>query len=110
MVGDVVIAPIHYTDLSGSKPRPAIVLAEVGMSDWILCQVTSSPEFREREIVLSTNDLAIGQLKQQSWVRPDRLFTLNESVFHQTVARLTNAKLTEVLTATRALFQPPAGP
>ena len=108
MVGDVVIAPLYYTDLSGSKPRPAIVLAEVGMSDWILCQVTSSPESREREIILSSNDLAIGQLRQQSWVRPDRLFTLNESVFHHTVGRLTNTKLAEILTATRALFHPPS--
>ena len=50
----------------------------------------------------------MGQLRQRSWARPDRLFALNESAFRRTVGRLTNAKLTEVLTATRALFQPPS--
>ena len=48
----------------------------------------------------------MGQLRQQSWVRPDRLFTPHVSVFQRTVGRLTNAKLTEILAATRALSQP----
>ena len=51
----------------------------------------------------------MGQLRQRSWARPDRLFALNESVFRRTVGRLTDAKLSEILAATRALFQPPGG-
>lgn len=40
-VGDVVIAPIPYTDLSDSKERPALVAADVGMGDWLLVAITS---------------------------------------------------------------------
>lgn len=37
-VGDVVIIPFPYSDLSQSKRRPALVLAGVGRGDFLLCQ------------------------------------------------------------------------
>jgi mRNA interferase MazF len=40
-VGDVVIIPFPYSDLTQSKRRPALVLAEVGMGDFLLSQITS---------------------------------------------------------------------
>jgi mRNA interferase MazF len=39
-VGDVVIIPFPYSDLSQSKRRPALVLAGVGRGDFLLCQIT----------------------------------------------------------------------
>lgn len=39
-VGDVVIIPFPYSDLSQSKRRPALVLAGVGRGDFVLCQIT----------------------------------------------------------------------
>jgi mRNA interferase MazF len=41
LVGDVVIIPFPYFDLSQSKRRPALVLAEAGRGDFLLCQITS---------------------------------------------------------------------
>jgi mRNA interferase MazF len=32
-----------FSDLSQTKLRPAVVLADAGRGDWILCQVTSKP-------------------------------------------------------------------
>jgi mRNA interferase MazF len=40
-VGDVVIIPFPYSDLTQSKRRPALVLAEVGRGGFLLCQITS---------------------------------------------------------------------
>jgi mRNA interferase MazF len=45
-VGDVVIIPFPYSDLSQSKRRPALVLAGVGRGDFLLCQIT--PRVQER--------------------------------------------------------------
>ena len=36
--GQVVIVHFPFSDLSASKLRPAVVLAEAGRGDWILCQ------------------------------------------------------------------------
>ena len=39
--GQVVIVHFPFSDLTASKLRPAVVLAEAGRGDWILCQITS---------------------------------------------------------------------
>jgi mRNA interferase MazF len=39
-VGDVVIIPFPYSDLSQSKRRPALVLAGASRGDFLLCQIT----------------------------------------------------------------------
>lgn len=106
MVGDVVLTPFPYTnlaDVSASKARPAIVLSEVGMGDWVLCLVTSRAA-RPGDIPITGSDLAVGSLTRSSNVRPVRLATLNDRLFQRTVGRLTDAKLAEVLAAVRNLF------
>lgn len=42
-IGQVVLVPFPFSDLSRAKMRPAVVLAEAEHDDWILCQVTSNP-------------------------------------------------------------------
>lgn len=39
--GDVVVLPFPFSDLSASKRRPALVLADLTGNDIILCQITS---------------------------------------------------------------------
>jgi hypothetical protein len=39
--GEVVVIPFPFSDLSGSKRRPALVLADLPGADLILCQITS---------------------------------------------------------------------
>lgn len=104
MVGDVVLAPFPFTNLSQVKIRPAVVVADVGMRDWILCEVTSSVRRRDRDIVIGPGDMAWGRLRFRSWVRPDRLITLNDGVFERTLGRITDSKCSEITSAVRGLF------
>jgi len=39
--GDIVVVPFPFSDLSTSKKRPALVLADLPGNDIILCQITS---------------------------------------------------------------------
>ena len=52
-VGLVVLVPFPFSDLSRAKLRPAVVLAEAGKDDWILCQITSNPYSDPRAITLA---------------------------------------------------------
>jgi hypothetical protein len=38
-VGAVVLIPFPFSDLSGTKKRPALVLADVGRGDWVCTQI-----------------------------------------------------------------------
>ena len=105
--------PFPFTNLSEFKPRPVLVVAKSGpdeWGDWIVCEITSRRYRLPRDVEIAYEDMIDGRLALPGLVRPDRVATLHESVFEMTICRLTNAKLTEVLTASRALFQPPAGP
>ena len=56
----VVLAPFPFSDLTRTKMRPAVVLAEAGHDDWILCQVTSNPYRDIRSIPLDARDFSHG--------------------------------------------------
>ena len=99
MVGDIVIVRFPYTDMRQGTVRPGLIVADVNyarQSDWIVCRITTERLQDSRQIPLYDTDLAAGRLDETSWVRPDRLMTMNESIFGNTIGRLTAAKLAEI--------------
>ena len=46
--GAVVLVRFPFSDLSQTKLRPAVVLADAGRGDWILCQVSQALRRRSR--------------------------------------------------------------
>ena len=79
--GTLVAVPFPYSDLSGKKTRPVLLLAPAGYSDWILCQVTSNPYTDPLAVPLLGTSFRSGGLRHTSYVRPSKLFTANESIF-----------------------------
>jgi len=49
--GDIILIPFPFTDLSGQKLRPAIVLAQTTF-DVIVCFVTSQLQWQETTDIL----------------------------------------------------------
>lgn len=73
--GAIVLVPFPFSDLSQAKLRPAMVLADAGRSDWILCQITSNPYSDVRAVMLRDDDFERGSLQVTSFARPGKLFT-----------------------------------
>ncbi len=78
--GDVVVIPFPFSDLSGSKKRPALVLADLPGDDIILCQITSQQTKDAFSILINTNDFASGSLPVASNIRPTRIFTADKNI------------------------------
>ena len=89
----------------GAFAAGSVVLAEADRDDLILCQVTSQARFDGYSIPLAAQDLQGGSLHMDSFVRPNRLFTVHQSVILRSVGRVTMEKLDQVLAATAALFR-----
>ena len=104
MIGDLVIAPFPYTDFSESKRRPVLVVADVGPTDRIVCEITSRGYNRPGDIAITQQDMQAGTLGAASWIRPGHLHTMDQSLFVRTVGRLSDAKLAEIALAIRGLF------
>ena len=75
MKGDVVVVPFPFSDLTRSKRRPALVVAELEAGDLILCQITSQNIRDNYAISLDETDFESGIIKQKSNIRPNRIFT-----------------------------------
>jgi mRNA interferase MazF len=60
--GKVVLVPFPFSDLSRSRLRPAVILADVGMGDGLLCQVTSNPYSDPAAVELTAADFQVGSL------------------------------------------------
>lgn len=58
--GAVVLVPFPFSDLSQSKLRPAVELADAGRGDWILCQVTSKSYDDPLAVQIDQGDFAPG--------------------------------------------------
>lgn len=78
--GAVVLVRFPFSDLSQTKLRPAVVLADVGRGDWILYQVTSKPYGDTWAIKLEDTDFSTGSLRILSYARPGKLFTANRDL------------------------------
>lgn len=86
--GAVVLVRFPFSDLSQTKLRPAVVLADAGRGDWVLCQVTSKPYGDGRAIKLEDTAFATGSLRVTSYGRPGKLFTASRDLIVAEVARL----------------------
>jgi len=104
--GAVVLVRFPFSDLSRAKLRPAIVLADAGRGDTVLCQVTSKTYGDDRAVTIATTDLASGSLRVTSFARPGKLFTANEAIITTTVGTLSAETLTRVLDAVINVLRP----
>ena len=96
----IVVIPFPFSDLSDTKLRPAIVFAETGHDDWLLCQITSNPYVDSTAIRLTNDNLQKGSLSNISFARPMKLFTANRSLIEKRIAILDDETFSTILTAT----------
>lgn len=104
-VGGVVLLPFPFSDLSASKLRPALVLANADNGDWILCQITSKAYADNKAIELKDDDFSAGGLKLVSYARPGKLFTASISLMRSQSGLIKKAKFDLVLTGVIKLLR-----
>ena len=105
MKGDVVVIPFPFSDLSGSKRRPALVIADWGGDDVMLCQITSQAKRDGLEVPLTAAAFTTGQLPIASHVRPNKVFTADRRIILKVAGRISAAKRTEVADPIAALVR-----
>lgn len=82
--GDLVLVPFPFTDLSAEKRRPVLCLTDAdGFGDFLAAAVTTKGH-HIHALPLDRFDMTRGHLPSASWVRVDRLITLNQSLASKT--------------------------
>lgn len=106
--GSVVLVPFPFTDLSGSKRRPALVVSPEAFDDedLVLCAITSRPSarFSEWEASLTAEDTVEERLPKPSVVKVGKLFIMHRSLIARRFGTVKEHKLEEILGKLRTLF------
>lgn len=102
VAGEIVVIPFPRSN--SGKHRPAFVIADLPGADLILCQITSRAQLDGFAITLDYSDCERGKIDQPCHIRPQRLFTLDHHLILRSLAKVTEAKLEEVLKRAREFF------
>jgi mRNA interferase MazF len=95
--GDLLLVPFPFTNLSAAKRRPVLALtAPDSYGDFIALPVTSRPQ-AEHGVVLTTENLVRGALPAPSWIRTDRIVTLNASLVVKSLGRVSDEIVSTVV-------------
>jgi mRNA interferase MazF len=86
--GDLLLVPFPFTDLSAVKRRPVLAVTTAdNYGDFIAIPVTSRPQ-AEHGLPLAAADMLTGMLPAASWIRTNRIVTLNASLVVKIVGRI----------------------
>ena len=89
--GDIILIVFPFTDLSGSKLRPAVLLVETE-DDVTVCFITTQTQRQEpTDLMLLPN--GSNRLKKVSLVRISKIATLDKSLLKGRIGELTKAEL-----------------
>ena len=102
VAGEIVAIPFPRTD--SGKQRPALVIADLPGADLILCQITSRVHWDTFAVPLDNGDCERGQIGRPCFIRPQRLFTVEQQMCLQSVGKVTAEKFDEVFKRVRSLF------
>lgn len=94
---DIVVIPFPFSDLSGTKRWPALVLADVKGNDIILCQITGKMNKDTYAIPLNKNSFVSGGLPLDSFVRPPRIFTADKNSIIRKAGSVKEPIITKVI-------------
>lgn len=99
--GQIVLTPFPYTDLSGAKLRPVLMLRQASrFDDWLVCMVSSKIDQAETgldEVLDSAAADFVGSgLKVPSVLRLSRLAVLDASLLVGSIGSISDALLLQV--------------
>lgn len=101
--GDIILIPFPFTDLTGNKLRPAVVLIETD-NDLTVSFITTQLKWREVNDIelLPSNENGI---KKVSLIRLSKIATVDRSLAIGKLGELQKGQLTELNIKLKKLFQ-----
>lgn len=86
---DIVLVPFPYSDLSGNKQRPALIISNSNLNkteDRICVLITSVPSM---EVIKIEDKDILSKLPFESYVKPHRIFTVSNT---KIIKKITSVK------------------
>lgn len=90
---DIVLVPFPFSDLSGQKVRPVLILSNdtynQQSADVVVCGLTTNLRPAPYSLIVDVTDVEqLDTLKHRSKIKVDTLASLHQSILIKTIARL----------------------
>src|SRR3989338_4390867 len=106
---DIILLPFPFSDQSGVKVRPALVLSydqyNASTSDLVVCAMTSTRKQSLYSLFISQADIDEGILYEQSAIRADTLLKIQKSIVIKRIASLKKSTFLKVTASLRRLLE-----
>ena len=100
--------PISVFGPFADQAGPAVVIADSGRGDWLLCQITSNAYGDPQAVQISDTDFQSGSLRLVSYARPLKLFTAHESLISSRIGLLRDEAFRRIVDVIVQLLKPKA--
>lgn len=97
--GMVVLIHFPFTNFSGAKPRPALIVSSDSFNeckDIVIAAITTQKQPNEFSVKIEQGDLKEGFLNKESYVKCGQLVTVEKSLIKKAIAVLSKKKLESV--------------
>ena len=95
--GDVVVLEFPFSNLMEIKRRPSLILKVPKGGDLIVSQITGSSYEPSLEVSIKNNDFKEGKLKIDSYLRLDKISSIERSLVKYKIGSLKKDKFNEIL-------------
>jgi len=94
--GEIVILEFPFSNLIEVKRRPALIIKVPNGDDVIVCQITGKPYEKLVEILIKKENFISGSLKVDSYLRIDKIFSVEKSLIKYKIGMLRKEKFLEI--------------
>ena len=101
--GDIVLIPFPFTDLTGNKLRPAVILFAMSL-DVTVCFITTQLQWQETTDVL-LQPIEKNGIKKTSLIRTSKIATLDKSLAIGKIGSLVKNEESQLNTQLKQLLQ-----
>jgi mRNA interferase MazF len=95
--GDILVIEFPFSDLKNAKRRPVLVVKVPKGDDIIVSQITGSSYNKSVELAIMDSDFKQGTLKRESFVRIDKIASIEKSLIKYKIGSLKHEKFNEIL-------------
>ena len=98
--GDILIVPFPFSNLSGIRQRPVLVLSKTNYlrecEDVVTCGITSNLKDSKYSLLINNSNLIEGSIPIKSRIKVDKLFTLEQSIVIKKLGRIKKETMNKV--------------
>jgi mRNA interferase MazF len=94
---DIVLVDFPFSDLTKVKKRPALVINSLEGENALLCQITTKRRNIQKYEILLPKEACIGEIKFNSFIYADMLFTLHKSLIYRKIGEVRDTKVKDMI-------------